>query len=350
MAIGASRSRRLAPQQVADDRRRPPRAARRRSATRAPSCARPRPASSPARTCSSTAAPTRGCSDGFGRRRRHVLIVGAGPVGWSWRPRSPRRTSTSWSSSGERDAQRAPAAHVVNARTFEICAPPASTRLAIDAACQPPTDGGVGPLGDHARRRGARQPPVRAPGRRPCSRVTPTPLRNLSQHRLEPILRDHVASLPSLRRRVRHRTGVVPPTTATAVTSTVVDRRAARTRRDPQPLADRRRRRRQSGAQGGRHRAGGPDRGRARRHDPLRGRPARSRARSAGRALLDHRSGSRRRLRRARHRRDVGAHARLRSGRRGRRVVRRGAMRASCSPRGRTRRSTSRSSACRPGR
>src|SRR4051794_12293622 len=83
--------------------------------------------------------------------------------------------------------QRAPAAHVVNARTFEICRAAGVDMAALAAVSTPPADGGAvywmtTLAGEEL-------------GRLPFERqdddvlaVTPTPLRNLSQHEFEPIL------------------------------------------------------------------------------------------------------------------------------------------------------------------
>src|SRR5690606_21666871 len=84
---------------------------------------------------------------------------------------------------------RAPAAHAINARTFEICRQAGVDMARIAAASQDPADAGathwVTKLGGEVL------------GRLPYERqdddvlaFTPTPLRNLSQHRFEPILHD----------------------------------------------------------------------------------------------------------------------------------------------------------------
>jgi 2-polyprenyl-6-methoxyphenol hydroxylase-like FAD-dependent oxidoreductase len=120
-----------------------------------------------------------------------VLVVGAGPVGMTTalllsRLRIPSRIV-------ERRAtpQPAPAAHVVNGRTFEIFRAAGVDMQAIAAACQDPADAGrvlwVTTLAGQEL------------GRLPYERqgddalaYTPTPLRNLSQHRLEQILLDEL--------------------------------------------------------------------------------------------------------------------------------------------------------------
>ena len=94
------------------------------------------------------------------------------------------------------EVQPAPAAHVVNARTFEICRAAGLDLDVIDAACQPAADGAwvrwvTSLVGDEL----GRVPFERQDQLEQLLDVTPTPLRNLSQHRFEPILRDHVGRL-----------------------------------------------------------------------------------------------------------------------------------------------------------
>ena len=122
-----------------------------------------------------------------------VLIVGAGPVGLMAGLLLARQGVTSHIVERRAGAQRAPAAHVVNARTFEICRQAGVDMQAVQAAATDPADAGftywVTKLGGEVL------------GRLPFERqgddvlaVTPTPLRNLSQHRFEPILLDALAA------------------------------------------------------------------------------------------------------------------------------------------------------------
>ena len=94
------------------------------------------------------------------------------------------------------DVQSAPAAHVVNARTFEICRQAGIDADRLADAIQRPDDGAwvrwVTTLtGDEF----GRLPFERLDQPDSLDDVTPTPLRNLSQHRFEPILRGHAAAL-----------------------------------------------------------------------------------------------------------------------------------------------------------
>lgn len=118
-----------------------------------------------------------------------VLIVGAGPTGTMLSLLLARLGVASRIVERRTEPQRAPAAHAVNARTFEICRQAGVDMAALLAASQSPADAGathwVTRLGGEVL------------GSLPYERqdddvlaVTPTPLRNLSQHRFEPILLD----------------------------------------------------------------------------------------------------------------------------------------------------------------
>ena len=124
-----------------------------------------------------------------------VLIVGAGPSG-SMLSLLLERLGTPALLVERRDGpQPAPAAHVVNARTFEVCRAAGVDMAAIDAASVPPEDAAVASwvtrLGGE--RLGAL--PFEHQGDDQLA-VTPTPLRNLSQNRFEPILHDALAAKP----------------------------------------------------------------------------------------------------------------------------------------------------------
>jgi 2,4-dichlorophenol 6-monooxygenase len=116
-----------------------------------------------------------------------VLIVGAGPVGLMTALLLRRLGVEAHLVERRAGLQRAPAAHCVNARTFEICRQAGVDMEAVAAAAKSPADAGwtywVTKLGGEVL------------GLLPYERqqddvlaVTPTPLRNLSQHRFEPIL------------------------------------------------------------------------------------------------------------------------------------------------------------------
>lgn len=92
--------------------------------------------------------------------------------------------------------QTSPAAHEVNARTSEICRQ-AGLDMPIHAAAKDPVDSGhvnfvtrlTGQLIGHL--------PFERQGEA-CLEYTPTPLRNLPQHRFEPILVDELRSCPGV--------------------------------------------------------------------------------------------------------------------------------------------------------
>jgi 2,4-dichlorophenol 6-monooxygenase len=118
-----------------------------------------------------------------------VLIVGAGPTGTTTALLLERLGVDTLLVERRPGPQRAPAAHVVNARTLEICRSAGVDMRALAEAAQDPADAGfvywVTKLGG------------RSLGRLPFERqgpeqleLTPTPLRNLSQNRFEPILLD----------------------------------------------------------------------------------------------------------------------------------------------------------------
>jgi 2-polyprenyl-6-methoxyphenol hydroxylase-like FAD-dependent oxidoreductase len=118
-----------------------------------------------------------------------VLIVGAGPVGLMAAILLARHGIEARLIDRRVHANRAPAAHVVNARTFEICRAAGVDAAAIAAAAGDPRDAGqviwlTKLAGDEIGRL-----PFERQGEE-ALRFTPTPLRNLPQHRFETILRN----------------------------------------------------------------------------------------------------------------------------------------------------------------
>lgn len=123
------------------------------------------------------------------------LVVGAGPVGMMAAillGRQGRRTLAIERRSGP---QPVPAAHVVNARTFEICRQAGVDMDAIAQASKDPIDAGTTVFVTRLNDEEVGRLPFEQQGD-DCLRHTPTPLRNLSQHRFEPILADAIAALP----------------------------------------------------------------------------------------------------------------------------------------------------------
>ena len=119
--------------------------------------------------------------------RVDVVIVGAGPTGLTAAHLCDRLGLTAVVLERREGPQRAPAAHVVNARTFEIWSQSGVDMGPVFDECLSPEEAGavhwVTKLGGEV------------VGSLPFERqgdemlvVTPTPIRNLSQHRLEPLL------------------------------------------------------------------------------------------------------------------------------------------------------------------
>ncbi len=116
-----------------------------------------------------------------------VVIVGAGPTGLT-AAHLCNKVGLSYVVLERRDGpQRSPAAHVVNARTFEIWRQAGVDMAPIGAACASPEVAGqvhwVTKLGSDI----IGSLPFERQGDEMFT-VTPTPLRNLSQHLLEPLL------------------------------------------------------------------------------------------------------------------------------------------------------------------
>ena len=115
------------------------------------------------------------------------LIVGAGPVGMIASVLLAGRGRECLLVERRAGPQTAPAAHVVNARAFEICRQAGLDMGAIGAACLDPADAGHVRFVTRLAGEELGQLPFERQGDE-CLRFTPTPLRNLSQHRLEPLL------------------------------------------------------------------------------------------------------------------------------------------------------------------
>ena len=123
------------------------------------------------------------------------LVVGAGPVGMIAGILLARRGRQCLVAERRHGPQTAPAAHVVNARSFEICRQAGLDMEAIDAACKDPADAGHVIFVTRLAGEELGRLPFERQGEE-CLRYTPTPLRNLSQHRFEPILAEALGKQP----------------------------------------------------------------------------------------------------------------------------------------------------------
>lgn len=120
-----------------------------------------------------------------------VLIVGGGPVGLLGGILAARHGLTALVVERRPGPQTAPAAHVVNARTYEICRQAGLDMARIFAAGQDPADAGHVNFVTRLAGELIGRLPFERQGDE-CLDFTPTPLRNLSQHRFEPILADEL--------------------------------------------------------------------------------------------------------------------------------------------------------------
>jgi 2-polyprenyl-6-methoxyphenol hydroxylase-like FAD-dependent oxidoreductase len=115
------------------------------------------------------------------------VIVGAGPTGLTAAHLATRLGLSAVVLERRDGPQRSPAAHVVNARTFEIWRQAGVDMGPVSDQCLPPEEAGevhwVTKLGGEV----VGSLPFERQGDEMLA-VTPTPLRNLSQHRLEPLL------------------------------------------------------------------------------------------------------------------------------------------------------------------
>jgi 2-polyprenyl-6-methoxyphenol hydroxylase-like FAD-dependent oxidoreductase len=131
------------------------------------------------------------------------LVVGAGPVGMMGGILLAERGRRCLVVERRGEPQRAPAAHVVNARSLEICRQAGLDMEAIALVAKDPSDAGhVLFLTRLAGEEIGRLPFERQGDE--CLRHTPTPLRNLSQHRFEQILAEGLGKLPGAELRYGH--------------------------------------------------------------------------------------------------------------------------------------------------
>jgi 2,4-dichlorophenol 6-monooxygenase len=131
------------------------------------------------------------------------LVVGAGPVGLMGAILLARQGRHTLVLERRPSPQRAPAAHVVNARSFEICRQAGVDMAAIARASRDPADAGLSIFVTRLNGEEIGRLPFEQQGD-DCLRHTPTPLRNLAQHRFERILVDTLEKLPQAEIRYAH--------------------------------------------------------------------------------------------------------------------------------------------------
>ena len=210
------------------------------------------------------------------------LIVGAGPVGMIEAALLAKLGRDCLVVERRAGPQTAPAAHVVNARTFEICRQAGLDMQAIDAVCKDPADAGHVRFVTRSSGEEIGHLPFERQGDE-CLRYTPTPLRNLSQHRFEPLLAEALGKLSGVDLRYGWQ-WERSEQDEDGITSVVRDLEHGRDRRGPQPLGGRCRRRGQPRPPLPRDRDAGPAAHPELPDDPLRSGPAGDRARAARRA------------------------------------------------------------------
>jgi 2-polyprenyl-6-methoxyphenol hydroxylase-like FAD-dependent oxidoreductase len=132
-----------------------------------------------------------------------VLIVGGGPVGMLGGILASRHGLSSLVVERRDGPQTAPAAHVVNARTYEICRQAGLDMERIHAAGKDEAEAGHVNFLTRLTGELIGRLPFERQGDA-CLEFTPTPLRNLSQHRFEPILADELRASPPAELRYRH--------------------------------------------------------------------------------------------------------------------------------------------------
>ncbi len=131
------------------------------------------------------------------------LVVGAGPVGLA-AARLLANAGRPCLVVERRDGpRRTPAAHVVNARTLEILRQAGFDMDAVAQLAKNPLDAGHVNFVTRLNGTLIGRLPFEQQGDE-CLAYTPTPLRNISQHELEPLMAQEVAASPGVDLRYRH--------------------------------------------------------------------------------------------------------------------------------------------------
>ena len=125
------------------------------------------------------------------------LVVGAGPTGMTLARLLANAGHRCLVVERRNGPQPNPSAHVVNARTLEIFRQAGFDMAAIDAIAKDPADAGHVNFVTRLNDRLIGRLPFERQGDE-CLAHTPTPLRNISQHRLEPLMAADIVDLPQV--------------------------------------------------------------------------------------------------------------------------------------------------------
>jgi len=126
-----------------------------------------------------------------------IVVVGAGPTGMTLAKLLANAGRECLVVERARGPQANPSAHVVNARTLEIFRQSGFDLDAILAIARDPLEAGHVNFVSRLNGELIGRLPFEQQGEE-CRAVTPTPLRNISQHRLEPLLASAIAAAPSV--------------------------------------------------------------------------------------------------------------------------------------------------------
>ena len=132
------------------------------------------------------------------------LVVGAGPVGLMAGILLGQRGLSTQVIDQDSGTQESPAAHVVNARTLEICRQAGLDSAALAKIVKPPEDAGHALFVTRLNGEVVGRLPFERQGEE-CLRFTPTPLRNISQNRFESFLESELVRTPETTLNYQHR-------------------------------------------------------------------------------------------------------------------------------------------------
>ena len=132
------------------------------------------------------------------------LVVGAGPVGLMAGILLGQGGLSTQVIDQDSGTQESPAAHVVNARTLEICRQAGLDSAALAKIVKPPEDAGHALFVTRLNGEVVGRLPFERQGKE-CLRFTPTPLRNISQNRFESFLESELTRTAETTLNYQHR-------------------------------------------------------------------------------------------------------------------------------------------------